>query len=489
MVKTTVDHFRNKEKEIGREAAQQQALEVIDSIRFSNNNYFFAIDKNYKLILHPLRPEQIGQNMRTVTDSKGFHHWQEMMRVAFSKEEQGTVEYAWLSPDGEMMPKLSYVTKIDDWEWVIGTGVFFQDVDEQIASDMTKQALTMIPIILFQILLGMWIAKDIRSPIERVLSNLDSLSSGDFTTVSRENRKDEFADLSNSLNKMIAQVSLVLNTSSQSVEQASEVVDSLNHSTANTVTEVDNQHSQLQQLATSMEEMASTIQEIARSAENASLSTNQVNEQATNNASNMDILTKDINNVSVDIAQANATVDQLRQGVEGIGDVVNEIQSISEQTNLLALNAAIEAARAGEQGRGFSVVADEVRNLASRTQQSTSTIQETIVQLTQVARSAATSMLECNEVIKQSASSITGVRDDFTELTSNIRNVTDMVDQIATAAEQQGIVTTSVQENVMNAVHSIQVIQDNSRNTETHLQELEQSAVQLSEGLRYFKLG
>ncbi len=488
MVRTTVGHFKNKENEIGRLEAQRQALDVVKSIRFSNNNYFFGIDKDYQLILHPLRPETIGQNMKTVTDGSGFAHWQEMMRVASSPKKEGSLEYMWRSPEGELIPKLSYVVKIDDWGWVIGTGIFFEDVREQIVSHMTKQLLLMIPIMLFQILLGLWIARDISKPVERVLTNLDSLASGDFTTISKESRKDEFVQLSNSLNKMITQVAHVLNTSSLSVDQSSMMVKSLSQSTVNTVAEVDNQHAQLQQLATSMEEMAATIQDIARSAEDASLSTNQVNDQATSNAKSMEVLTQEIHNVSTDIAQANETVEQLRQGVEGIGDVVNEIQSISEQTNLLALNAAIEAARAGEQGRGFSVVADEVRNLASRTQQSTTTIQATIVQLTQVAKSAATSMLECNEVIKQSANSITGFRDDFSQLTDNLRHVSYMFDQIATAAEQQGIVTTSVQENVMNAVDSIQVIQENSRDIETHLEELEQSSIELKEGLSYFKL-
>ncbi len=489
MVRTTIGHFKNKEKEIGREEAQQQALGVINSIRFSNNNYFFGIDKNYQLILHPLRPETIGQNMKTVADGDGFHHWQEMMRVASTPAKEGSLEYTWRSPKGELIPKLSYVVKIDDWEWVIGTGIFYQDIQEQVVSHMLKQMLMIVPILVFQILLGLWIAKDISQPVGRVLNNLDVLASGDFTTVSRENRKDEFAKLSNSLNKMISQVAQVLNTSSVSAEQSSEMVTNLSQSTSNTAAEVNNQQSQLHQLATSMEEMAATIQDIARSAEDASLSTNQVNEQATSNAKSMETLTLEIHNVSEDIARANETVEQLRQGVEGIGDVVNEIQSISEQTNLLALNAAIEAARAGEQGRGFSVVADEVRSLASRTQQSTTTIQETIVQLTQVAKFAATSMLECNEVIKQSAGSMTGFRDDFSVLTDNLRHVTDMVDQIATAAEEQGIVTTSVQENVMNAVNSIQVIQDNSHDIESNIKELEQSSIALKEGLSYFKLG
>ncbi|MGR5488117.1 methyl-accepting chemotaxis protein, partial [Vibrio alfacsensis] len=196
-----------------------------------------------------------------------------------------------------------------------------------------------------------------------------------------------------------------------------------------TSTSIDSQSQQLEQLATAMNEMSSTIQDIAGNSERTSATTEESKDFAAQGSRSMGYTLNNIAGISDDISSTYQLMEALKQGVNDISNVVNVIHEVSEQTNLLALNAAIEAARAGEQGRGFAVVADEVRNLASRTQESTAQVQTTIDKLNE----------RTDSVLSVMAS-------NQTKVTESVDLASQTQDKLDTAVENVSIVHMSISE-------------------------------------------
>jgi len=207
---------------------------------------------------------------------------------------------------------------------------------------------------------------------------------------------------------------------------------------------------EIDQLATAMSEMTSTVQTVAEHAQNASALTEQASGQAETGQRFVKGTITKMSELSKDIAASAQAVNQVEERVVAIGSVVGTIQSISEQTNLLALNAAIEAARAGEAGRGFAVVADEVRNLAQRTQKATIEIQEMISQLQNSANSAVDLMEKSVVEAAEGVELVTNAGTELDGIVNQVQRINDMNIQIATAAGQQTSVAQEMDQNLTN---------------------------------------
>ncbi|MGC9533668.1 methyl-accepting chemotaxis protein [Vibrio atlanticus] len=197
---------------------------------------------------------------------------------------------------------------------------------------------------------------------------------------------------------------------------------------------------------------------------------------------------EDVSAISLSIDETTQLMATLKRGVDNIGQVVQVIQEVSEQTNLLALNAAIEAARAGEQGRGFAVVADEVRNLASRTQDSTSQVQSTINELLSSTSEVLTVMESNNASISTCVETAQHTKDTLVSMVGSLNEANDMVAQIAASAEQQGIVSNEMSENVSVINLSAREINQASVHMASQTQEMASAAEELKQLLTYFKL-
>ena len=205
---------------------------------------------------------------------------------------------------------------------------------------------------------------------------------------------------------------------------------------------------QIESLATAMNEMTATVKEVAGNAGSASSSTTDASEVAQEGSQSVGATIATINSLSSNIGASADAVNSVEEKVEGIGSVVDTIRSISEQTNLLALNAAIEAARAGEAGRGFAVVADEVRNLAKRTQDSTVEIQGMIEQLQASAEEAVSLMGKSVSDADQSVNQVTQAGTKLDEIVEKIQYISDMNYQIASAADEQTTVASDINQNL-----------------------------------------
>ncbi len=262
--------------------------------------------------------------------------------------------------------------------------------------------------------------------------------------------KDEYGDLARELEKTRTQLQEVIKAQIDSSQELSTMTEIMTISMSETKESSQEEFNEIDQLATAMSEMTSTVQTVAEHAKNASSVTENASEQAkTGQTFVLDSVNK-MRELSSDIRDSAHAVNQVEERVEAIGSVVGTIQGISEQTNLLALNAAIEAARAGEAGRGFAVVADEVRNLAQRTQTATVEIQEMISQLQQSANSAVDLMEKSVVEAADGAELVNNAGEELNGIVEQVSNINDMNFHIATAADQQSSVAEEMNQNLNN---------------------------------------
>ncbi|SIQ19455.1 methyl-accepting chemotaxis protein [Aeromonas sp. RU39B] len=330
--------------------------------------------------------------------------------------------------------------------------------DEVLAQSRLQQGVAIALALLITVLVARGLTRAIRNPLKELLSVLGAVTHGDMTGRLRSQGRHEFGQLARQVNLLITQMGDVLTELSHASGQLSEVAHG-NRSTAEQVRgELERQRSETASVATAMTQMEASVREVASAAHQ---SLEQVQEVERASRQGRQVMAGNISTTHQLAARLSDTATVIRDVdsmSNGIGNIVEVIQSIAEQTNLLALNAAIEAARAGEQGRGFAVVADEVRALASRTQQSTSEIQRMIDALQQAAGKAVSVMDACSQEMDSSMQQSSLANSAMEEIEGIVTRINDMASQIAAAAEQQQATSADIASNLQR----ISVISNNN---------------------------
>ncbi|OEE39867.1 methyl-accepting chemotaxis protein [Vibrio anguillarum] len=304
-------------------------------------------------------------------------------------------------------------------------------------------------IIVFVVLL-LAAAKVMLRQTQYLSDSIKLMASRDLSTPINMECKDEYGDVARELEKTRRQLQDVIKMQVDASQELSSLTEVMTISMSETKDSAQEEFNEIDQLATAMSEMTSTVQTVAEHAQNASALTEQASGQAETGQRFVKGTITKMSELSKDIAASAQAVNQVEERVVAIGSVVGTIQSISEQTNLLALNAAIEAARAGEAGRGFAVVADEVRNLAQRTQKATIEIQEMISQLQNSANSAVDLMEKSVVEAAEGVELVTNAGTELDGIVNQVQRINDMNLQIATAAGQQTSVAQEMDQNLTN---------------------------------------
>lgn len=325
------------------------------------------------------------------------------------------------------------------------------------------------------------IARSIHRPIQQASADLARIRSDkDFTHRLVLKGKDEISNLGSDMNAVLSDVQGLIQTVNQSLTTLDKVTDELAAAAQSTNQVMRSQQLETDMVATAVTEMGATIEEIAASTENTANTAEASNQSAQAGQQQVNDTVSHIKALASRLQQASTATAELERDSVSIGSVLDVIRAIAEQTNLLALNAAIEAARAGEQGRGFAVVADEVRTLAQRTQQSTREIEGIIQSLQGRTKDIAKVMLQCRDDGMQSAEQAGSASQLLQQITSDITRIMDMTTQIATAIEEQSSVAAEVNRNV---VKIRDMSEDTLRSADNNSQLSEQVAKQ-ARGLR-----
>lgn len=302
--------------------------------------------------------------------------------------------------------------------------------------------------IVIAVLVALWVSRSIKGPLSEVMSVLGKIAQGDLTQQVQVSSNDEFGELSRWVNDLVNKLERVMTDINKA---STEVSNSAKNSSllANESKALMNaQNEQTANVASSMTEMASTVQEVAESSETTLRQVQIVDQKALDNRHQMDANINDIERLVQEIEASAKAVNILDEHSQSIGKILEVIQGIAEQTNLLALNAAIEAARAGEQGRGFAVVADEVRTLATRTHSSTEEIQRVIIELQSGVKNTVSSMSKSCSSAYNSVTKVQEVGVSLQEMQTLVSEIRDLTTQIATAAEQQSVVTKDISQSI-----------------------------------------
>jgi methyl-accepting chemotaxis protein len=303
--------------------------------------------------------------------------------------------------------------------------------------------------ILIAVIVGFTVTRSIKVPLSAITKALSQLSKGDLSHTIDAKFQSEMGLVAKNINLLSKQLSQLISEIQQSANTISTVAEASLNMSEQTNINVAEQRAHTDSVATAVTEMEAAIHEVASHASAASDEVSKVTDQAQSNMDNMGKNLRFVSRLKESLDTASEVIRDLSQESQQIGDILNVIQGIAEQTNLLALNAAIEAARAGEQGRGFAVVADEVRSLANRTQQSANEIRSMIESLQGKAEKAV-SIVEGNlEHADRSVTQTQETSHSLEEMVNSLSNVNDMSRSIATASEQQSAVAKEVAENVV----------------------------------------
>lgn len=444
-----IQYYHDQASIIGEEAAKEQALKAVAALRYGSGGYFWINDYQHTLLMHPLKPQLNGSDVTNKTDASGNHHWQAMVTTV-KQQGEGFVEYTYKGPQVDTPEeKVSYVKGLKDWNWIVGSGVFYTDVKAAFWSNVKVSLIIETLLVLAALTVSCFVVRSIVRPLKAVTAHLQTVASGDMTQHLELNRKDELGILADSANQMSLALGNTLGSVSNAIQELQAVSLQMRTNTANTKGGMDAQFNEVEKLATAMNEMSYSIRDVANNAKDTANATQVVQETTRSSSKDLSETNQNIQTLTHHVEGANTVIIELLSQTQEIESVLGVIGDISEQTNLLALNAAIEAARAGEQGRGFAVVADEVRTLASRTQSSTVEIRNIIEKLQQQSSNASQSMATSTEQAEKGAERMRNAANNLAKMLQQVDEVSDSSVQIASAAEQQGQVAEEINSNLM----------------------------------------
>ncbi|NWO03324.1 UNVERIFIED_ORG: methyl-accepting chemotaxis sensory transducer [Idiomarina abyssalis] len=369
----------------------------------------------------------------------------------------------------------------------IADGTRVSVTDSISTSSWLNSIITIISIAL-AVLISWYTVRSISRPLSRVNHMLNIMADGNLTERVDYNAQDEFGELASNTNKLTGNLRKLIEGIANRATQLATAAEQSSNVSDETTNAIDEQRRQIEQVATATQEMNSTASEMADGAEQALREIQHSDDEAKRVRQISDKNRATIEGLASEIKGASEVIDQLSENSKNIGGILDVIRGIADQTNLLALNAAIEAARAGEQGRGFAVVADEVRTLASRTQESTEEIQDMIENLQNDSQRAVTVMNKGREQAELSVQQSDEAAQALQSITESVHQASDSSNHIANAAKEQSSTAQDISERLESIVSIAEQTASGSKQTAQASNEVAKLADELQDSIKSFRV-